>query len=78
MDTPAHLVGYGPVPAPWARAVIRGEHRDPGSATQQRLFWRRLFTAPDGSVQNIDTHRGVFTGALRRAIVHRDRYCRTP
>ncbi|MDO5626893.1 MAG: HNH endonuclease, partial [Mobilicoccus sp.] len=45
---------------------------------EQRVFWRRLFTAPDGTVQNIDTRRGQFTGALRRAIVYRDRICRTP
>lgn len=78
VDDPAYLIGYGPVPAPWARAIIRGERGDPSSVSEQRVFWRRLFTARDGSVQDIDTRRGHFSGPLRRAIVYRDQVCRTP
>ncbi|WP_284303486.1 HNH endonuclease [Mobilicoccus caccae] len=78
VDEPAHLVGYGPIPAPWARAIIRAEERDRGSVGEQQAFWRRLFTARDGSVQDIDTRRGHFSGALRTAIVYRDQHCRTP
>jgi hypothetical protein len=74
-DEPAHLEGFGPVPAAWVRDVLRRGDGDEAV----RVWLRRLFTAPDtGALAGIETQRREFTGALRELIIARDQFCRTP
>ncbi len=68
---PARIVGAGPLPAPAARALIRD--------TAGSVWVRRLLTSPvDGSVSEVERRRRLFTGHLRRTLIHRDQVCRTP
>ncbi len=70
-DEPAEVIGYGPIPAPVARAMIRD--------SSAQVWLRRLFINPDdGSLIAMDSRRRPFPGALRRFLVVRDRVCRTP
>jgi hypothetical protein len=72
-DEPAHLAGYGPVPAPLARRMLR-EADD-----TTRIWVRRLFTRPEtGQLVAMDSQRRFFDGGLRRFLIARDQYCRTP
>ncbi|MEO5710694.1 MAG: DUF222 domain-containing protein [Nocardioidaceae bacterium] len=67
----AHVPGYGPVPAPFARDWIRD--------TDAQVWLRRLFTAPAGErLVAMESNRRCFTGLLRRFVVLRDQVCRTP
>ncbi len=70
-QTPAHLVGYGPVPAAQARRLARD---------QQAAAWvRRLFVRPGtGQLVGMDSRRRRFEGRLRQLVVLRDQFCRTP
>lgn len=72
-DEPAVLHGYGPMPAPHARHLLR-------SLDETTLAWvRRLVTDPvTGRLVALDTHRRLFRHSLRQAIVIRDQFCRTP
>lgn len=71
--TPARVSGYGPIPAAYARALLRDLHADTSA------WIRRLFTDPcTGRLTAIDPTRRLFDGILRAAIVVRDDYCRTP
>ena len=72
IDEPAHLIGYGPVPA--------GLARDLASATDDTMVWvRRLYTDPGtGHLAAMDARRRRFKGLVRRAIIVRDQVCRTP
>ena len=67
---PAHLPGYGSIPADLARRIVR---------EADRTWIRRLYTAPDTHqlVAMDSTHR-TFRGKLRQLIVLRDQTCRTP
>jgi hypothetical protein len=66
---PAHLGGYGPVPAFLARDLVR---------ETDRVWLRRLYTRPeDGSLVAMDSRRRTFDGALRRFLVLRDQTCRS-
>jgi hypothetical protein len=68
---PAHVSGYGPVPASWARELALA-----GSAPH---WLRRLFTRPDtGELMSMETTRRLFTDAQRRFVLARDQVCRTP
>jgi hypothetical protein len=68
---PAYLVGYGIVPAGWARDLLRDTAAD--------VFLRRLYTAPStGQLLGADARARLVTGALRQTIVARDQRCRTP
>jgi hypothetical protein len=70
-SAPAHLQGYGPVPAAFARSWVRDTDAD--------VWLRRLYTRPTAdSVVSMDSRRRVFSGQLRRFIVVRDQVCRTP
>ena len=70
---PAHLDGYGPIPAGLARDLI---HR-PGEATPTWI--RRLFRHPDtGELAAMETRRRLFTPGQRRFLRLRDQHCRTP
>ncbi len=69
---PARIPGHGPVPAPVARAWVRGA--DEGS-----VWLRRLYTSPGGrDLVAMDGRRRLFTGLLGRMLVLRDDTCATP
>jgi hypothetical protein len=70
--TPAHLVGYGPVPQGVAKRLLR-------DADGQVLI-RRLYANPDdNSLVAMDSKGIVFPAALRRLLFARDgETCRTP
>jgi hypothetical protein len=67
---PAHLVGYGTVPADHARTLVR----DAESA-----WVRRLYTHPEsGSLVAMDSRRRLFTGQLRHQLVLANDICANP
>jgi hypothetical protein len=68
-NTPAHVDGYGPVPAPVAREWLT----DP----ETQVWIRRLYSRA-GALVGMDSTRRLFAGNLRRFIRIRDQRCRTP
>jgi hypothetical protein len=71
-NEPAHLPGYGPVPAALARRWVTV---DPDVA----IWLRRLYTHPaTGDLVAMDTRARAVTGGLRRFVWLRDDTCRTP
>ena len=69
-SAPAHLNGYGPIPAPLARQLTR---------EADQAWVRRLYTNPAGTeLVAIDSRRRLFEGSLRRLLVFRDQFCRNP
>jgi hypothetical protein len=65
-DSPAHLYGGGPLPAPVARDLATGES----------AWLRRIVTDPvDGSVSQIDARRRRFDGLERELVILRDQHC---
>lgn len=67
---PAHLPGYGSIPASLARRLVR---------TADKVWIRRLFTAPTtNELVAMDSKRRTFRGKLRELMVLRDQICRTP
>jgi hypothetical protein len=67
-SAPAHLDGYGPIPAPLARRLTR---------EADKAWIRRLYTAPASTeLVAIDTRRRFFQGTRRRLLVFRDQFCR--
>jgi hypothetical protein len=67
---PAHLVGYGTVPAEAARDLVR--HAD-------HAWVRRLFTHPEsGALVATDSRRRRFAGQLRHQLVLSNDTCATP
>ena len=85
-DQPAHLDGYGPVPAPLARRLLHpdteqadAEHTDDGAAGQAKVWLRRLYTHPGtGKLVGLESRHRLFPPGLRRFLVYRDQFCRTP
>lgn len=76
-DEPAHLEGYGPIPAAVARRLLLAGNADADAGAQ--VWLRRLFTTPDtGQLAALDSRRRTFGGALRRLLIARDQVCRTP
>jgi hypothetical protein len=73
-EEPAHLVGYGPIPAELAREMAAGAcNRDEG------LWLRRLYTTPTtGELVGMDSHSRRFRRSLGRFVRLRDQFCRTP
>ncbi len=69
---PAHLDGYGPIPAGLARWLIRG-------ASDSTPMWiRRLYTAPGtGQLAAMDSRRRFFAPNQQHFVRVRDQYCRT-
>ena len=69
---PAHLVGYGPIPAPVARDLV--------TADQQTQVWvRRVYTDPNtGDLASTDARRRDFPHVARMFLTARDQTCRTP
>ncbi|MDV3220198.1 HNH endonuclease signature motif containing protein, partial [Intrasporangium sp.] len=91
-DNPAHIPGYGPVPAGWARDLLTRSLHDepdqphaPNDPTRRRqrhrakVWLRRLYTHPDtGTLVALDSRRRLFPPGLRRFLITRDGTCRTP
>ena len=73
-DEPAHLDGYGPVPAELAREIVCD------ALTRDEQVWvRRLWTSPStGELVSMDSRQRVFPATLGRFVRLRDRVCRTP
>ncbi len=70
-DTPAHLVGCGPLPAAHVRRFLRD--------SEAAAWVRRLFVRPDsGQLVAMDSRRRLFGGQLRHFVVLRDEFCRMP
>ena len=70
-DEPAHLIGYGPVPAAWARDFLRDR--------AGQVWLRRLFTHPaSGDLLDADKKARLFPRRLRETLIARDQTCRTP
>jgi hypothetical protein len=70
---PGWLAHYGPLPAPWLRNLLR-------RIDDRSTVWvRRFFTdGCSGLLSAVDTKRRLVTGILRRAVIYRDQWCRTP
>ena len=85
-DEPAHVPGYGPVPAEVARRWLRprrsgGESTTPGrdAGTDHEVWLRRVYTHPGtGELVAMDSRSRCFPTALREVLVARDQTCRTP
>jgi hypothetical protein len=72
-DEPAHLDGYGPVPADLARRLVRDAPDGAGA------WLRRLYADPEtGRLVAMESRGRRFEGALRDFLVLRDQVCRTP
>jgi hypothetical protein len=69
--TAAEIAGHGPIPAGIARHLLH--------TSQDRVWWRRLFTAPAGGpIVGGDRFRRRFDGWLAQLISLRDQTCRDP
>lgn len=87
-DTPAHVPGYGSVPAGWLRDLLTrdlGRAHDPGTGDHSppgghaRVWLRRLYTHPGtGTLVAMDSTSRLFPAGLRRFLIARDGVCRTP
>jgi hypothetical protein len=76
-ETPAWIVGHGPIPAAVARDLLDPAHDGPSG--NPRVWIRRLYTHPDtGHLVAMESTRRRFDGLLRRMIILRDDTCRTP
>jgi hypothetical protein len=70
-DDPAHLDGYGPVPASTARRIM--------ADGEAEVWLRRLFTHPDtAELVAMDARARRFPTGLSELISLRDQICRTP
>ncbi|WP_246165362.1 HNH endonuclease [Arthrobacter yangruifuii] len=91
---PALVPGYGPVPAQWARDLVRGRRREQGASNtgrhaesgrktkrnrQDERWIRRLYAEPDtGQLVAMDSRSRLFPPSLGRFIAARDQTCRMP
>jgi hypothetical protein len=77
---PAHLDGYGPLPAPVARELALGTPTTTEDGADSAPRWiRRLFTHPDtGQLIAMESRRRTFAPAQRRYLQVQDQWCRTP
>jgi hypothetical protein len=74
-DGPAHVQGYGPIPAGVARTLISDAV---GDARSQAVL-RRLFVSPaTGALVAMDSRARRFPKSLATFITARDQTCRTP
>lgn len=72
-DDPAHLEGYGPIPAAVARQLVR-QAEEAGVAAIRRLYAR----PGTGELVAMDSRARIFPAALSRFLRLRDQTCRTP
>ena len=85
-DEPAWVPGVGPVPAGWARELLRplataSTASDPGVLTLRaaEVWIRQLYADPEtGELVAMRSRERRFPDALRGFLVSRDRICRTP
>lgn len=86
---PAWITGFGPVPAPVARRMLRVDQRpytdgqapetEPDYARRAGVWIRRLYTSPGtGELVAMDSQSRYFESNLRAFILGRDDTCRTP
>ena len=69
---PAQLVGYGPLPAPIARDLVRAD-------AKTQVWVRRVYTDPTtGDLITTDARRREFPQVARMFLTARDQTCRTP
>jgi len=69
---PARLVGYGPLPAPIARDLVRAD-------AKTQVWVRRMYTDPTtGDLITTDARRRDFPQVARMFLTARDQTCRTP
>ncbi|EJO88078.1 HNH endonuclease [Mycobacterium colombiense] len=74
-DAPATISGYGPVPAPVARAMVAGAVTD----RRSRATLRRLYAHPRaGALVAMESRARIFPRGLAEFIGLRDQSCRTP
>ena len=73
-EEPAHLDGYGPIPAELARELVTK-----ACSANEKLWLRRLYTHPaTGELLAMDARCRLFPAGLARFIRLRDQICRTP
>ncbi|MCZ4076563.1 HNH endonuclease signature motif containing protein [Rhodococcus sp. H36-A4] len=71
---PAHLQGYGEIPAVIARKLV-----GTACADTTRVELRRVYATPStGALTSMESKARIFPAALARLIDLRDRTCRTP
>ena len=89
---PAIVPGYGPVPAQWARDLVRGtslagkssrtrrERETAGTEEKQAERWiKRLYAEPaTGQLIAMDSRSRLFPKSLARFVAARDQTCRMP
>lgn len=74
-EEPAHLDGYGPVPAELARHLVLAAEADPQAAAAVR----RLYAQPGtNKLVAMESKARTFPKGLARFIALRDQICRTP
>ena len=72
-NEPAHVTGYGPIPAPLARRLLRD------AGPNIKTWVRRLYTDPDTKhLITGDSRSRFFTHSMRQFLIARDQTCRTP
>lgn len=75
-QTPAHLLGHGPIPAEIGRLLVLGSS---GAPRKAKAWIRRLYTSPvTGDLVAMDSRRRLFPELLKRFLVVRDGTCRMP
>ncbi|WP_146361864.1 HNH endonuclease [Arthrobacter yangruifuii] len=78
---PALILGYGPVPAQWARDLLAGAGGGSGGGSDRpaERWIRRLYTAPKtGELVAMDSRARLFPRSLARFVAVRDQTCRMP
>lgn len=71
VNEPATVPGFGAIPAVLARELV--------TCPETEVFYRRLFTSPDGrDLVAMDARSRAFPRGLRTMIMLRDQRCRTP
>jgi hypothetical protein len=75
---PAHLEGYGTVPAQWGRDLVRNASKH-SVDTKVALWFRSLYTHPvTGALIAMSSRRRYAPAGIAAFIATRDRTCRTP
>lgn len=81
-EEPAHIPGYGTVPAAFARRLVARRLGAPdlhGLDRRTRVWLRRLFTSPTtGQLVRMDSRGRTAPKGLAQLIAARDQTCRTP
>jgi hypothetical protein len=72
-DDPAHVDGFGQIPADLARQLAH-DTVDAGL----KLWLRRLYSSPDGRLVAMDSRARLFPKLLAKLMIFRDQVCRTP